>query len=208
MPLRKTIALVDWNWEGHHPSFFAHFVVALEQIGFDVLALCAEPDEALQKVIETREMYASQGSSTGRTQFRKIKTQSRRFANLRPARISVIDWTIRHFTSVEKQLLGWGKDVNARIDAIFYACIYDWEFEWVHLAQPFLKIPWTGLYLHASNYRLPENVCNHTGKHYDSAKIFSSKLCKALGTLDEGISEKFSEFVKKPVVAFPDIPNH
>jgi hypothetical protein len=42
---RRTIALIDWNWMGHHPTYFTEFAAALAEIGSDVLPFCPAPED-------------------------------------------------------------------------------------------------------------------------------------------------------------------
>src|ERR1700677_5383322 len=97
----KRIALAEWNWMGHHPTYFAHFVLALEEVGAEVLAICPHPGEARQAVMELRAQRGLAPAREGRTAYRQIATHQRRFQRIRPARIGAIDWTIRHFRSIE-----------------------------------------------------------------------------------------------------------
>lgn len=201
----KTIALVEWNWQGHHPTYFNHFIMALEELGMDVLAICPNPDEAAALADTTRPKAGDEIHYRGHTEFRRIKIPARRFTRIRPDRIGAIDWTIRHFTGIEKQVREWMRASGGKVDGIFYACIYDWDFEWFHLAQPFLKLPWSGLYLHAMSYRMPGRLHPRTRKLPSPERIFSGRRCKSFGILDEGIVAQVSKSIGKPVVVFPDL---
>lgn len=201
----KCIALVEWNWTGHHPTYFNHFILAMEEIGVEILALCPNPCEAEELANKTRHDADENMLHRGRTRFRKIEVPARRFHDFRPRRIGAIDWTIRHFGGIEDQVREWALESGSKVDAIVYACIYDRDFEWVHLARPFLRMPWMGLYLHAMTYRMPGRFLPHTNRLPCPEKMFSSRLCKSIGTLDEGIVGRFSSAIGKPVVALPDL---
>jgi glycosyltransferase involved in cell wall biosynthesis len=203
--MMKCIALVEWNWVGHHPTYFNHFILAMEELGVEVLALCPDPCEAEELANKTRQETDAASPRCGLTRFKKLETPAQRFGHVRPRRVGAIDWAIRHFTGIEDQIREWTRESGRKVDAIVYACIYDREFEWVRWAQPFLKIPWTGLYLHAMTYRMPGRFRPHTNKLPCPEKIFHGRLCKSIGTLDEGIVERFSNAVGKPVVALPDL---
>lgn len=203
--LMKCIALVDWNWAGHHPTYFNHFILAMEEMGVEVLALCPDPCEAEELANDTRLEADTTIPHRGRTYFKEINIPVQRFGHVRPRRIAAIDWTIRHFTGIEDQIREWTRESGRNVDAILYACIYDREFEWFHWARPFLRMPWMGLYLHAMTYRMPGRFRPHTSKLPCPEKIFHGRLCKSIGTLDEGIVERFSNAIGKPVVALPDL---
>ncbi len=201
----KCIALVEWNWTGHHPTYFNHFILAMEEIGVEVLALCPNPCEAEELANKTRHEADENMLHRGRTRFKRLEIPARRFRHFRPRRIGAIDWTIRHFGGIEDQVRKWTRESGYEVDAIVYACIYDRDFEWVHLARPFLRTPWMGLYLHAMTYRMPGSFIPHTKRLPCPEKMFSGSLCKSIGTLDEGIVGRFSNAVGKPVVALPDL---
>ena len=201
----KTIALVDWNWQGHHPTYFNYFILALEELGVDVLALCPNPEAAEKTANETRPRSGSSLAKRGQTHFRKIKISDRRFGRLLPVPLVAIDWTIRHFAGIEKQVREWASVSGDKVDAIYYACMYDRDFEWVSYAQPFLRFPWMGLYLHAMSFRAPGRRNPATGRTPCPEKMFGGRLCRAICILDEGIAEQVSKTIGKPVVTFPDL---
>jgi glycosyltransferase involved in cell wall biosynthesis len=195
------IALVEWNWGGHHPTYFNHFILAMEELGFDVLALCPNPAEAAETANNTRNKSGANMSGCGRTEFARINVPARRY-RLRSASLINLDWSVRFFTGLERQVRA---AAGGAADAIFYACIYDVDFEWMHLARSFLRLPWMGLYLHALSYRMPGQANPYTWKVPRPEKVFGGGLCRGIGLLDEGIVEQVSRSLGKPVVALPDL---
>lgn len=205
--MKKRVALVDWNWSGHHPTWFNHFIVALEELGMEVLALCPDPEAASRLAEQTRSSLQGGASSSTATRFAKIRIPEPRLQNFRPRRIGLIDQAIRHFKGIENQLQELANHAGRPVDAIFYACIYDRDFEWFHYARPLLDIPWTGLYLHAMYYRMPGCFRPGTRKRPRPDRIFSGRLCKSVGILDEGIVKQVGDHLGRPVVALPDLPD-
>ena len=202
----KCVALVEWNWVGHHPTFYNFFVLALEELGYEVLALCPDPKAAEDLARITQRSTGDRlPPHAGRTRFEKIRIVEQRFPHLKPRRLGAIDWAIRHFRGIENQALSWTPQSGGKVDAIFYACVYDRDFEWMNCARRFLRIPWTGLYLHALSYRMPEAFRPGTRRHSCPEKIFGGHLCRSIGILDEGIVEQVSRHLGKPVVALPDL---
>jgi glycosyltransferase involved in cell wall biosynthesis len=201
----RTIALVEWNWMGHHPTQFAYFVLALEESGINVLAFCPNPDEARRNIDGLRCQHGSGKSNCGQTVYREVTVPSRRFRHIRPGRISSIDWTIRHFRSIERMAKEAAKESGKQLDLIFYACIYDWDFEWIHAAKPFLNLPWSGHYLHARSFRMAGRPNPVTGNLPCPEKMFGGTLCKGITILDEGIVEQVTNSIGKTVVALPDL---
>jgi glycosyltransferase involved in cell wall biosynthesis len=196
------IVLADWGNGGHHPTWFQHFVLALEELGVDVLALCPYPAEAEAGANEARPKAEIANRPRGKTEFARVKVASRRFGSPWPRRLSLIDWAIRHFRGVESQAHAWSKRSGKKVDAIFYACMYDFDFQRVQAAQPFLRLPWIGLYLHVAGYRQPRR---HPEWPPRPEKLFSTGLCKGIFVLDEGIVDQVSKAIGKPVVALPEL---
>jgi hypothetical protein len=46
----KTVALIDWNWLGHHPMYFRMLLKGFRDCGARILAICIE-----KAIEETRE---------------------------------------------------------------------------------------------------------------------------------------------------------
>jgi glycosyltransferase involved in cell wall biosynthesis len=201
----KTIALVDWNWAGHHPTYFKHFVLALEQLDSVILALCPEPDDARIGVADLRASIGEDRRASTRTEYRKLLAPPVR--RVRPARLGAIEWAIRHFLRIEDEVRRWERQSGNRTDLIFYACIYDWDFEWLRFAKPFLSIPCSGLYLHPL-FRMPGKVLSRTGRLPCPEKIFGGSLFKSLAILDEQLESAVATAVNKPVVIFPDLSDN
>ena len=199
------VAVVDWNWAGHHPMQFSHFVLALEELGAKVLAICPEPEEARKNIDELRERRGLGKPSSGRTVYRGIVMPAARLRKLLRWQLGAIDVTIRQFRTIEGIAKKWQAESGKRVDLIFYACIYDWDFQWFRYAQPFLSLPWSGLYIHALSFRLPGQVNPKTGRLPQPEKIFRGSLCKGLAIFDETIAPQVSTATGKPVVVFPDL---
>jgi glycosyltransferase involved in cell wall biosynthesis len=179
--------------------------MAMEELGIQVLALCPDPVAAEELANRTRRQAESEMAPNGLTRFKKVEMSEPRFRYLRPRRIAAIDHAIRHFRGIEDQVWKWEDESGSRVDAIFYACMYDRDFEWIHFARPFLRIPWTGLYLQAMSYRMPGRFRPGTRKLPCPGRMFGSRLCAGIGILDEGVVNQASNEIGKPVVALPDL---
>jgi glycosyltransferase involved in cell wall biosynthesis len=106
---------------------------------------------------------------------------------------------------VIRELSGTGGE---RVDAIFFACMYAWDFEYMRAIQPFLRLPWMGLYIHALPYRIPGQTHSRLGHTVPRPhSMFGGALCRGIAILDEGIVEKVSTSVGRPVAVFPDVPD-
>ena len=179
-------------------------MLALEALGVNVLALCPDPIDASGAAGEARERLCGKVLRCGRTQFKRLNVPVRRFLSLRPSRIGAMDWTLRHFTGIEDQIGKWARESTEQISGIYYNTIYDSDFEWIRWVEPFLRMPWAGLYVHALSFRMPGRPNPNTGKVPRPERMFGGRLCKGICILDEGIVAKVSESLGKRVIAMPD----
>ena len=56
-----TIALVDWYWVGHHPNYFANFLLAMTKNEVKVLPVCPEENnlaERLSTLLPEKDSYS------------------------------------------------------------------------------------------------------------------------------------------------------
>ena len=202
---KKTIALVEWNWSGHHQTHFNNFTLALEDLGFDVLGICPDPILAENLAKETRPVVKINKVGGGTTEYIQIGISSNKFRLNRSGRLQTVYWTIKFFKNIEIQIKEWSNKKQKNVAAIFYCCIYDWEFQWARFAQPFLSIPWAGLYLQARTLRLPGTINPVTGKIPKPEFMFGGALCKGIAILDEGKCDEASREFRKPVFVFPEM---
>jgi glycosyltransferase involved in cell wall biosynthesis len=201
----KCVALIEWHWEGHHPTFFALDILALEELGVHILAVSPRPEEAFQTVAQLRQERGLPPSRIGQTTYLSCTSQRMRFGRLSFLPVTRIDWTLRHFRGLERQIKAWQVESGRQVDLLFYACIYDREFKWFGIAQPFLNLPWSGLYLQALSPRRPNDAASAPGQSTDMQKILSSSRCQAVVVLNEAAASSLSAATNKPVVVFPDL---
>ena len=198
--LNKTIAIIDWNAGGHHPVYFTHFTAAIAEAGADVIPFCADTNEFSIRLSEF-DLAAAVSSRIAPAEWVGGPWPS----NFRPARWRGIYDSFRFFRDLGKQLRAWEWRWKKRIDLVFFACIYDQQFEYFRKVDRFFGYQWSGLYLHARSFRLPGSPIPHTGRMPCPEKIFSSSSLRAVGVLDEGAVEPMQKITDgKPVLVFPD----
>jgi glycosyltransferase involved in cell wall biosynthesis len=199
--LKACIALIDWNWLGHHPTYFTHFAEAMAEAGCRVVALCPDPDDFRRRIAQSR-LPSELADRIGREAGKLTARQS----DFRPARWRGYHQSWLVFGDVGRRLRRWEREQGAKIDLVFFACIYDRQFERFGVGEKFLRYPWAGLYLHARSFRMPGSPLPIQGGLPCPEQMLRRKSLKALGILDEGIVDAVSEFTGgKPVVVFPDI---
>jgi glycosyltransferase involved in cell wall biosynthesis len=99
----------------------------------------------------------------------------------------------------------WERANDAKIDSVFFACIYDHVFQLFQKFERLFGYPWSGLYLHARSFRIPHRPMPYTGVMPCPEKIFNSGLLRGVAVLDDKAIEPMSVITKgKPVILFPD----
>lgn len=196
-----TVALLDWNWTGHHPTYFTHFAAAMAEVGIDVVPFGADPEDfgrrlgklGLDEGAAARIARAGQVSGPAPSRFR-------------PARWRGWFEARRFFGGLGRLLRTWERRNGRKIDLVFFACIYDRQFECFRSAERLFGFPWAGLYLHARSFRMPGSPIPYTGGRPCPEKIFSSPLLRFSAVLDEGVVKPMSEIAgQRTVVVFPDL---
>jgi glycosyltransferase involved in cell wall biosynthesis len=197
----RAVVLVDWYWGGHHPTYFAHFVLALEQLGIRVLALCPQPEEARRIVSELTSVHASVNPGE-RTEFAPLPPVAK--GRWLPSRLSFLRQTIRRFRSLDRFVRGWQARTGTADCQIFYCCMYEWDFDYFMYAKLFLALPWSGLYIRPATVRNGAVFLKERHVTPQVDRISRDRRLKALAILDEGIRAAFEERVGRPIVVFPD----
>ncbi len=200
---KKTIALIDWNWIGHHPTYFTQFAEALVEIGHDVLPFCPNPGDFTERFSLTGQSKNTRG---GQIFPAEIITPTA-LGRIRPGRFRPHHQAIKQFGRIGARLRGWEKLTQKKIDAVFFACIYDSQFRYVKYGSPFIGFPWAGLYLHARSFRMPGTPIPYTGGLPCPERIFTDRRCLGVGLIDEGVIGPMQKLigVDKKSVFFPDI---
>lgn len=200
---KKTIALIDWNWIGHHPTYFTEFAAALDEIGFGILPFCPDPADF------SKRFSVSKNSKTKREGniFPAQTITPKPLGRIRPGRFRPHYQAIKQFGEIGARLRAWEKQFQKKVDAIFFACIYDSQFRYFKYGSPFLGYPWAGLYLHARSFRMPGTPIPYTGGLPCPERIFTDRRCLGVGLIDEGAICSMQKLigVDKKSVFFPDI---
>lgn len=189
------VALVDWHWMGHHPTYFRRFATTLADQGATVVPFLPRPGD-----FDADEPHCDAGGEPGRHGILPpqavLPPGSDRWIRRRIGR-----WSrqLLKFFLLRRQLDHWERQSGRAIDLVFFACIYDWEFDvvgpWI---GRLLAKDWAGLYLQA---RLV-----HAGKLDTVTRMFSCPRLRAVATLDDGIVPMLRRRITaRPVVTFPEV---
>ncbi|GAA5118439.1 hypothetical protein JIN84_16005 [Luteolibacter yonseiensis] len=202
MPEFKTVALVEWHWSGHHPVYFALFASALAEIGCRVVPFCPAPEEFPALIAQTP---VADSAAMARIE-PADRVPVPRASRMRPARFRPAVHAIRKFGGLGNQLRAWERQNSARIDLVFFACVYDFDFANIALGERFFGFRWSGLYLHARSFRMPGSPIPYVGSLPCPEKIFSIGSLHSAGVLDEGAVGPLGAITNgRKVVGFPDL---
>lgn len=202
MMTKKTVALVDWNWMGHHPTYYHKFLEAFCRLDCDVLPVCS--NEALDEV----HSWSSTSGQAARIHAPIRARRPRRRQSILPEALRGPEQAITGFGRLERQLRSWERESGKRIDLVFFSTIYDSDFSHFNAATPFFTHPWSGIYLHARAFRLPGTPLPYSDQVPRPKQIFTSRHMSSVCLLDEGCTVAMKDLAgDKPVIEFPDITN-
>jgi glycosyltransferase involved in cell wall biosynthesis len=197
----KTIALVDWFWEGHHPNYFVHYAIALAQAGYTVAPLCARPP-FFERILESKKLP----EDIRKRIFPAVYTHRQRPSpNWIPQSWRSAYGYGTFYLFLRKQLRKWQRDNSQSIDLVFFACIYDGDFQHFHLVERFFGFRWSGLYLHARKFRIPNSEIPYWGLMPCPERIFDNRLLHSIAVLDERAVVPLQRISGRSVHIFPDL---
>ena len=199
----KIIALVDWSWLGHHPNYFVSYAVALTQAGYRVLPLCSDPNDFTTRLTQALS-YSATITAVDLIE-EPIQLNNPRQSGIWPRRYRGVHNAWRRFGGLGKRLREWERSQGEQIHLVFFACIYEHQFDFFIKVEKSFGFPWSGLYLHPRSFRISDSPMLKGKEIPCSEKILSSDLLQSIAVLDEGVVEPMSEIAKgKPVISLPD----
>ena len=191
----KTIGLVDWNWTGHHSTYFKNLTAGFIEAGCRVAAFC--PSGAVNEVLK----YATNDRNTTVDICRYVHPRQRI-----PRLLRSRDHAWRLFGTLEKNFQNWETINKSKIDLVFFSTIYDFEFENICHSKSRFSRPWSGIYLHARAFRMPGTLIPYANRLPCPEKIFTHPSLSSVCLIDEGAIHPMQKLTKgKPVFEFPDI---
>lgn len=198
--IKPRVALVDWHWTGHHPSFFVQCADALAACGCEVYGLCPNPEEAAS-LLEPRGLVRDgrvhlgycpkwkRAGSTGKFGWRHAVSGAQNLMSLRRA------------------LRAMEKERGAKADLVFFNSIHDADFVGIRPLRALLPRRWSGLYLHSFAFR--KTVSPLYAGIRESARanrLLQDGQPVAVATLDEDVAAQIEAATgRHNAVLFPDI---
>lgn len=200
----KTIAVVDRYRGGHHQAYATFFCQAIEELGFEVVPFLPTwtPAEASPS--------CQAGPDGLEQQARALQTGESRKAALARALKRCVPRVIRQVgrtIALTRTLRRWEAEAGRKIDTVFFACIYDWDFDYAWLTSKLFPYAWTGLYLQANSVHGPNNRMAGGGWVSTTRTLFSSPRCQGIGLLDKRAvaAVRHALPAEKRVVWLPDV---
>jgi glycosyltransferase involved in cell wall biosynthesis len=190
---RKSIALIDTDWGGHHSSICKLFAKILLELGHSVIVFCPEPIDA-SKWLEKHSVISD-----------RLRT-----LELQPPEPS--GFSIRSVRARLTTLAHWRNAASA-IRQIPSGPPYLTFFPWLddylltgvthHLIDRVFPYAWSGLYFHPRHLRIPsKSIFGGLLAPYSGLR---SAYCRAVAVLDEGVAGKLEDEIHKHVIVFPDV---
>ncbi len=189
---RPLIALADPLWIGHRETYFREFVLSLNRVGADVIALCPEPRKLDSLGLESSRLH------TG------VLTEPSRLPLLNRLHQDPINTHLR-WRRLGDALLQVEQQVGRHADFLFLP----WLDSYLRASMPEkltlapMQTPWAGLYFRP-NHLMDERISFLQAAAKGDA-LLRSQTCRAVATLDETLRPALEQVSHKPVILFPDI---
>ena len=204
MSRRKTVALIDPVWIGHHPMYFSEFAASFLRCGARVIGLCPEPTAALKDL--GRAVDAQTAGQLGElVHFANLPVGQRSFLNGRfegdPVRTFVRwRWAAKALAEAEAA-------AGLRADLVYFPYLdsYLRFLPFPLVPDAILQRPWSGLYLRNHHHGEAASLMKSMRLLAKGDAIFRSKACLGVGVLDERFIPAMEKFTGKPVTAYPDV---
>lgn len=197
----STIALVDWNWSGHHPTYFVNYAAALAGLGHEVVPFGPQPGEA-SELLEALRLDAAVAQRIAPV----MQVHSPPPSGLRPVRWRGYHEAVRMFGGLGRQLRRWEREKSRKIDLVFFCCMYDRQFRHFRFAEGFWGFPCAGMYMESRYFHMPGVPVPYGNGMPCPDRFLTSPLVKGVAVLDPAVVEPMQRLTgNKPVVVFPDV---
>jgi hypothetical protein len=199
-PVKPRVALVDYYWTGHHPTFFVQNAEALAACGFEVYGLCPKPQEAAKLLCSTG-LVAQGVVHLGYCPVWRRALGSGRFGWRR------VLAGVQNLTALRRGLRAIERERGRQADLVFFNSIHDVDFLGVRPLRWMLPRRWAGLYLHSFAFRKTMSpLYSGVREMARDNRLLQDGAPVAVAALDEGITARIEAVTgRRNVVVFPDI---
>jgi len=193
----RTVALVDWNWMGHHPMYFKLHLRALLELGCSVGAFCPKPEEVRLGLGEL--------SSDARSRLSLHALEWKFAPGGCPSRLQNRASTLLSVRELTKLIRDWETGHGRTVNLVFFPSIYHMHFPIYRLAEWSFPFPWAALYIHSGVFRRALAGAPGSAIPPRVDRIFRSPRLRSMGVLDEGVKEWVESRYGRRIVWFPDL---
>lgn len=203
-PGRKTVALIDPLWVGHHPMYFSQFTASFLRIGANVIGLCPEPESALLDLMQALDPAKAE-SLRPRIHFQKLPAGGRSFFGGRfegdPVR------TFSRWKRAADTLADAECQCGVKCDIVYFPYLDSYLRFLPFSAVPgfLLARPWSGLYLRNHHHAGTGSIGKSMRLLGKGDAILRSKLCRGVGVLDERFAPAMEKYTGKAITPYPDV---
>lgn len=201
---RKTVALIDPLWVGHHPMYFSQFSASFLRCGANVIGLCPEPQAAMRDLVNAVDAETAAGL-TSRVFFHDLPAGKRSFFNGRfegdPLR------TFMRWKNAAEQLTEAEALCGFKADLVYFPYL-DSYMRFMPLAtlpRLVMNRRWSGLYLRNHHHAEKSSAVKSLRMLAKGDDIIRSKLCQSIGVLDERFIPEMEKLCQKTVTPYPDV---
>lgn len=187
MTHRANVAVVEWCWGGHNHTYYKHYLAALVESGAFVIPVMSQPD-LLPSMLSSAPLATIPNS--GRSISAPVEFSPSPLKVFRPTRVFLQSAFFMRAWSTHRRLgdalRQWELQTGQSIDLVFFACMFEHEFQRVGMVSNSLRRPWSGLYLQGRAFHRLRAA--RESRRLRKAKVmFGSKRLVALGVLEPAV---------------------
>jgi glycosyltransferase involved in cell wall biosynthesis len=202
-PTRKTVALVDPLWIGHHPMYFSQFTAAFLRLGARVIGLCPDPADALQAARKAALTATPDFDRRVSMHLLPAGRQSWFGGRFEGDPLLTFHRWKRAADALHQAELAAGRQA----DLVFFPYLDSYLRFLPFPAVPGLALgrPWSGLYLRNHHHGEPPSPLASLRRLAKGDALLRSALCRGIGVLDERFTGPLERYTGQEVLAFPDV---
>lgn len=188
------VALVDFDWEGHHTTYLKAFSGGFLKLGCELTVFCPKPEAIREWVDANLVQY--------RHHLRTATLIDRQRGPGRGGRARRAVEAVARWRQTQSGIDAAVQAGGTRPDLVFF-CKLDGLLDCFlpgHLIDFVFRHAWSGLYLHP-----PPIKVRSTQQAWLSNEItLTSARCLSVAVLNEGLAEELNRRIARPVIPFPD----
>ena len=196
----KTIALIDDNWGGHHPTYFKYFTKTLLDLNYQVLTFCPCPEDVSE--------WFKHDYLSIRTNLNTFKINSPQPGYFRVPRFNQLFFVLHRWQLAAKAIHFSFLTTGILPDLVFFTWLDSYLSPYLthYLIDCFFPYYWSGLCFQPHTFYIkPKKFSLARYRPFNNQAILRSPRCKAFGILDERECAKLHTILpNKDIIPFPD----